>query len=59
MIRGDGMMFEKTYAYGRMNAFRLALADDEALNRSRLYLEMSGIRTSTHSSPPRPPLVGR
>ena len=51
MIRGDGMMFEKTYVSGRrqsrINAFRLALADDEALNRSRLYLEMAGIRTST------------
>ena len=51
MIRGDGTMFEKTYVKGRqtmrMNAFRLALADDEALNRSRLYLEMAGVRTTT------------
>jgi DNA repair photolyase len=51
MIRGDGMMFEKSYTYGRrpMRAtrFRLALADAEALNRSRLYLDMAGIRTTT------------
>jgi len=51
MIRGDGTMFEKTYQYAHrtmsVNSFRLALADVEALNRSRLYLEMAGIRTTT------------
>jgi hypothetical protein len=35
MIRGDGMMFDKTYAGGRITMFRLALVDDEALTRSQ------------------------
>ncbi|KQV06143.1 intein-containing Rv2578c family radical SAM protein [Leifsonia sp. Root112D2] len=52
MIRGDGMLFRKDYrrANGGVNhlsSFRLALADVEALNRSRVYLEAEGIRTTT------------
>ncbi len=51
MIRGDGMMLRRTYtrANGRPNhvsAFRLALVDDEALQRSRSYLADEGVRTT-------------
>lgn len=52
MIRGDGMLFSKNYtrrsgSIHRARMFRLALADAEALNRSRLFLELEGVRTST------------
>lgn len=48
MIRGDGLMFSREYrrANGRRYTvfqFRLALADGEALARSRMYLERFGI----------------
>ena len=51
MIRGDGMIFHKTYAGDRrtreMHMFRLALADFEALDRSRSLLAEEGIVTNT------------
>jgi len=51
MIRGDGMIFRKDYVRGgrieRSRQFRLALADVEALNRTRLYLDREGIHTHT------------
>ncbi len=52
MIRGDGMLFAKDYvrqsgSVHRARMFRLALADSEALNRSRLFLELEGISTTT------------
>ncbi|MEC5182989.1 DNA repair photolyase [Cryobacterium sp. MP_3.1] len=52
MIRGDGMMISRDYprrARGgsTVRLFRLALADPEALNRSRLFLEQEDIRTQT------------
>ncbi|HEX7834560.1 MAG TPA: radical SAM protein, partial [Pseudolysinimonas sp.] len=46
MIRGDGMILHKDYVYGGklrpQHQFRLALTDLEALNRSRLFLELEG-----------------
>ena len=52
MIRGGGMLFAKDYVKQngrahRARMFRLALADSEALNRSRLFLELEGITTTT------------
>lgn len=51
MIRGDGMMFTGTYrrrngGVNNVNLFRLALTDDEALVRSRAYLEGFGVRVN-------------
>lgn len=52
MIRGDGMIFHRTYESGdgrrrAIHRFRLALADTEALDRSRLMLAAEGIPTNT------------
>ncbi|NNC12946.1 radical SAM protein [Planctomonas sp. JC2975] len=52
MIRGDGMLIAKDYvrnggAINRVCYFRLALADAEALDRSREYLQLEGIGTTT------------
>ncbi len=51
MIRGDGMIFHGTYddqiRTRRINMFRLALVDDEALDRTRRYLAQEGIATRT------------
>jgi DNA repair photolyase len=52
MIRGDGMMLSKDYprrggGIHRARHFRLALADVEALNRSRSFLDQEGISTQT------------
>lgn len=51
MIRGDGMLFHGTYTYGErmtsVHGFRLALADDEALDRTRMLLDAEGIPTVT------------
>jgi DNA repair photolyase len=57
MIRGDGMLFSKDYprkkgSINRARMFRLALADAEALNRSRLFLELEGITTTTRPFTP-------
>ena len=51
MIRGDGLMFKGTYrrangGVNNVNQFRLALADPEALARTRTYLEQFGVATS-------------
>ncbi|GFZ97576.1 intein-containing Rv2578c family radical SAM protein [Nesterenkonia alkaliphila] len=52
MIRGDGMMVDKTYTRKsngkpyRVTIFRLALADMDALARSQEYLAREGIDTS-------------
>lgn len=49
MIRGDGMIFHGTYPSTtrtrEINMFRLALVDDEALERTRQYLDEEGIST--------------
>lgn len=55
MIRGDGMLFSKDYtSRGRLDRsrqFRLALADMEALKRTRAYLDAEGSRrTCDHSA---------
>lgn len=51
MIRGDGMIFHRTYERdGRrrpIHLFRLALADVEALDRTRAMLDVEGIPTTT------------
>jgi DNA repair photolyase len=52
MIRGDGMMIARDYPKrtgggSKVRLFRLALADSEALNRSRLFLEQEGVFTQT------------
>ncbi|MFB8146126.1 intein-containing Rv2578c family radical SAM protein [Microbacterium sp. NPDC056003] len=53
MIRGDAMMLKREYprTNGRgtyiAHRFRLALADTEALDRSRRYLARSGVTTNT------------
>jgi DNA repair photolyase len=53
MIRGDGMIFHGTYADEKrirhVHRFRLALKDEEALNRSRDYLAAEGISTTTRA----------
>ncbi|MDR6904819.1 DNA repair photolyase [Agromyces sp. 3263] len=51
MIRGDGLMFERTYrrangGVNNVNQFRLALADREALARTRTYREQFGVATN-------------
>ena len=53
MIRGDGMMLRRDYPRSNgggmytAHRFRLALADGEALSRSRMYLEQFGVSTTT------------
>ncbi len=51
MIRGDGMIFHRTYRdevrTREVHRFRLALADDQALDRTRSYLMREGISTLT------------
>lgn len=51
MIRGDGMIFHRAYRDAArtrdMHMFRLALADTEALDRSREFLLAEGIDTFT------------
>lgn len=51
MIRGDGMLFHRAYARAsrttESHRFRLALADVEALDRTREMLADEGIRTLT------------
>jgi DNA repair photolyase len=52
MIRGDGMMISRDYPTrvgggSKVRLFRLALADSEALDRSRSYLEQEGVQTQT------------
>ena len=51
MVRGDGTLGSRTYtrANGRpmtVHQFRLALADQEALDRSARYLELAGVATT-------------
>jgi DNA repair photolyase len=50
MVRGDGHLASYAYeragrAHGDVHRFRLALADEEALERSRSYLALAGIGT--------------
>ncbi|MFB4349403.1 intein-containing Rv2578c family radical SAM protein [Microbacterium sp. CR_7] len=51
MIRGDGMIFHGTYPSAKrtreIHMFRLALIDDEALSRTRAFLEQEGVPTRT------------
>ena len=47
MLRGDGHIGSYEYpTAGRVHRFRLALADPEALNRSRVFLEQEGVPTT-------------
>ncbi len=47
MVRGDGMIFRRSYDDGirvrRMVMFRLALADEEALLRAKVFFEQEGV----------------
>ncbi|MFK4759593.1 intein-containing Rv2578c family radical SAM protein [Microbacterium sp. ZW T5_45] len=49
MIRGDGMIFHGTYPSATrtrtINMFRLALVDEEALARTREFLDIEGVTT--------------
>src|SRR5680860_509286 len=65
MIRGDGHLGSYSYervgrAHGDVHRFRLALVDDEPLERTRRYLSDVGIRTQpfafTAATPNRKPL---
>ena len=52
MIRGDGMMISRDYPRrtgggSKVRLFRLASADPEALNRTRLFLDQEDIHTLT------------
>lgn len=51
MIRGDGMIFHRSYADSKrvrdVHRFRLALADVEALDRTRSLLLEEGVKTHT------------
>ncbi|OCG72840.1 radical SAM protein [Microbacterium sediminis] len=51
MIRGDGSLFHGRYVYGtrttEAHVFRLALADTEALDRTRDFLRSEGVETYT------------
>ncbi|GAA1234722.1 DNA repair photolyase [Microbacterium phyllosphaerae] len=51
MIRGDAMIFHGTYPSEtrtrEIHSFRLALIDDEALERTRRFLEVEGVPTRT------------
>lgn len=51
MIHGDGMIFHGVYPgerrTRRINLFRLALKDEEALERTRRYLEAESVPTRT------------
>jgi len=51
MVRGDGMLFHKSYDDGRrvrhIHRFRLALADHEALDLTRTLLAEIGVPTTT------------
>ncbi len=61
MIRGDGMMLKREYRRTGSehtyvaHRFRLALADNEALDRSRRYLALAGVETTTRSFAPATP----
>lgn len=63
MIRGDGMLIDRTYLRKqsskpyRVTHFRLALADCEALYRSERYLQQVGV--STRLRPYGEPVPGR
>jgi DNA repair photolyase len=43
LVRGDGHLGSYTYGRGEVHRFRLALADDEALQRAARYLRGSGV----------------
>lgn len=57
MILGDGMIFHGSYERpgrnGDVHRFRLALADEEALDRARRYLGAEGVATYTRPFTPR------
>jgi DNA repair photolyase len=45
IVRGDGTLGTYTYPYGTVHRFRLALADGQALDRARSYLDGFGVVT--------------
>ena len=56
MIRGDGMIFHGTYTDAKrvrvIHRFRLALADVDALDRTRRFLERAGVLTHERAFTP-------
>ena len=56
MIRGDGMIFHGTYTDAKrvrvIHRFRLALADVDALDRTRRFLERAGVLTRERAFTP-------
>ncbi|MBY6060000.1 intein-containing Rv2578c family radical SAM protein [Microbacterium esteraromaticum] len=56
IIRGDAAIFHGEYRVGKqtrkINSFRLALIDDEALTRAREYLEQEGVKTHARQFAP-------
>ncbi|GGM25961.1 radical SAM protein [Micromonospora sonchi] len=52
MIRGDGHLGTYVYPYGTVHRFRLALADEEALQRTQHYLYGFGVPTKSFSFTP-------
>jgi DNA repair photolyase len=52
MIRGDGNLGSHEYARGTVHRFRLALADEEALRRTREYLRTFAVLTTAFGFSP-------
>ncbi|MGW4502860.1 intein-containing Rv2578c family radical SAM protein [Micromonospora sp. NPDC004336] len=52
MLRGDAHLGTYRYSYGVVHRFRLALADEEALHRTRRYLAGFGVETTSFSFTP-------
>ena len=48
MIRGDAHLGRYSYPYGDVHQSRLALADTEALSRTRYYLGTSAVQAIQH-----------
>ncbi|MFE9689029.1 intein-containing Rv2578c family radical SAM protein [Micromonospora sp. NPDC005806] len=52
MVRGDAHLGTYTYPHGTVHRFRLALADEEALDRTERFLGDAGIETRRFSFAP-------
>ncbi|MEU4774686.1 intein-containing Rv2578c family radical SAM protein [Micromonospora sp. NPDC023644] len=52
MIRGDANLGTYRYSYGVVHRFRLALADEEALGRTKRFLDSAGVETASFAYTP-------
>ncbi|MBM0227007.1 radical SAM protein [Micromonospora sicca] len=52
MVRGDAHLGSCSYPSGKVHRFRLALADNEALSRTRRFLSEAGVETHRFSFMP-------